>query len=189
MTPKNPRTQTLIDETMLMMRVVMNVEEVGDCWEWTGSVTKDTGHPIIHMRQPVQGMPRTGCMTVRRLVFMLNGGTLVPRLPIDCKCGNRLCVNPAHLVQSSIQKIAQRAAKNADQTGAWKSEDRRRRISLAKRQKAKINLDIARDIRMSPESGPVLAERYGIDKSLVSSIKRGVIWRDYSSPFAGLGAR
>jgi hypothetical protein len=182
--PKNPRTQTLIDETMLMMRVVMNIEEVGDCWEWTGAVG-NTGHPIIHLRQPIEGMPRKGCALVRRFVFMLNGGKLVDRKPLDCKCGNKLCVNPAHIKQSTTSKVAKRAAQN----GAWKGEARARRISAAKRAKSKLNIELAREIRLSPESGPVLAARYGVDKSLVNNIKRGTIWRDYSTPFAGLGAR
>jgi hypothetical protein len=182
--PKNPRTQTLIDETMLMMRVVMNIEQVGDCWEWTGAVGH-TGHPIINLRQPIDGLPRKGCTLVRRFVYMLAGHTLIPRKPIDCRCNNKLCVNPAHLFQSSSAKVAQKAA----QAGAWKGEARARKISAKKRAKAKINFEIASEIRLSPESGPVLAARYGVDKSLVNNIKRGTIWRDYSTPFAGLGAR
>lgn len=182
--PKNPITQTLIDETMLMMRVVMNIEEVGNCWEWTGAVG-NTGLPIINLRQPIEGIPRKGCCLVRRFVYMLAGHNLIPRKPIDCRCNNRLCVNPDHLFQSSIKKVAQKAAK----AGAWKGEARSRKISAAKRKNAKININIAREIRLSTEPGPVLAAKYGIHKSQVNNIKRGVAWRDYSTPFVGLGAR
>lgn len=181
---ENPRTQTLVDETMLMMRVVMNVEQVGNCWEWTGA-TSSTGHPIINLRQKIDGMPRTGCNLVRRFVYMLNGGELKHRQPIDCRCSNKLCVNPAHLFQSTSQKVAKKAAKR----GMWSGEARSRKISAKKRQQSKLNPSIAADIRLSNESGPILAERYGVNKSLVNSIKRGEIWKDYSSPFAGLGAR
>lgn len=178
----NPRIDTLVKESMLMMRVVMNIEDDGECWMWTGSVTPQ-GHPIIHLRQPVYG--HKGCLTVRRYVFLLTNGFLLPRQPIACKFGEKLCVNPDHLYQSSVSKIAKIAAKN----GAWQGADRAIKISRAKRATAKLDAQKAAEIRMSDESGPVLAERYGVHKSLVNSIKRGVIWREYSSPFAGLGSR
>jgi hypothetical protein len=183
--PKNPRTQTLIDETMLMMRVVMNIEEEGDCWMWTGTTTNKTNLPIINLRHPVPGMPRTGCALVRRFVYVLNGGELKPRQPIDTKCGNKLCVNPAHLFQSTIQKVAKKAAKK----GAWTGEARARKISQAKRKTAKLTMEKATGIRLSSESSADEAARHGVNISVIKSIRRGVIWRDYSSPFAGLGAR
>ena len=178
----NPRIDALIKESMLMMRVVMNIEDDGECWTWTGAVNQQ-GHPIIHLRQPVHG--HVGCLTVRRYVFLLTNGFLLPRQPIGCTCGDKLCVNPAHLYQSSFSKVAKIAAKN----GAWQGQDRAIKISIAKRATAKLDPQKAAEIRMSDESGPVLAERYGVNRSLVNSIKRGLIWRDYSSPFAGLGAR
>jgi hypothetical protein len=181
---KNPQTKTLVNETMLMMRVVMHVEDDGDCWEWTGA-TSSTGHPIINVRQDVPGMPRKGCHLVRRLVRVLDGHEITAREPIGCRCNNKLCVNPAHLFQSSVAKVAQKAAK----AGAWTGAARARKISAKKRANAKINFEIASEIRLSTDSGPVLAERFGVHKSLVNSIKRGVVWRDYSTPFAGLGAR
>jgi hypothetical protein len=178
----NPRIDTLVKESMLMMRVVMNIEDDGECWTWKGAVNH-AGHPIIHLRQSVFG--HKGCFTVRRYVFLLTNGFLLPRQPIGCTCGDKLCVNPAHLFQSTVSKVAKLAAKN----GAWQGQDRAIKISRAKRATAKLDAEKAMEIRCSEESGPVLAARYGIDRSLVNSIKRGKVWRDYSSPFAGLGAR
>ena len=167
---------------MLMMKVVTQIEDDGECWIWTGSVSQQ-GHPIIHFRQPIYG--HKGCMTVRRYVWLLQYGVLRPREPIGCTCGEKLCVNPAHLFQSSAQKVAKLAAKR----GAWKGLDRAIKISVAKRATGKLDIDKAREIRLSEEPGPVLAERYGVNKSLINNIKRGNVWKDYGNPFAGLGAR
>ena len=39
---------------------------------------------------------------------------------------------------------------------------------------------------MSTESGPALADRYGVNRSLINRIKRGDAWKDYTNPFGGL---
>ena len=52
-----------------------------------------------------------------------------------------------------------------------------------------MTLEMAREVRASNESGPVLAKRYGVDRSLIGSIRRGEVWKDYSNPFDGLGMR
>ena len=179
---KNPRIETLVAESLLMMRVVDKIDDDGECWMWAGALSNE-GHPIIHLRQPVYG--HTGCLTVRRFVWLLTHGILQPRAPIGCTCGEKLCVNPAHLYQSTVSKVGKIAAKN----GAWKGRDRAIKISMTKRASAKLDIEKAREIRLSLESGPALAARYGVHKSLINGIKRGTVWRDHSSPFAALGAR
>ena len=124
---------------------------------------------------------------MRRVVLALDGRPAGPRQPVAPTCGERACVNPAHLVRSSIRQVAQRAAK----AGAFSTPLRAARIAAGKRasHQAKLTADQARQIRESLESGPVLALRYGVDKSMINNIKRGQAWRVYGSPFAGLGAR
>ncbi len=61
------------------------------------------------------------------------------------------------------------------------------KIAVAKRaQTGKITLDDARQIRTSDEPVKVLAERYGLSKDRIYRIRRGLAWREYSNPFAGL---
>lgn len=164
---------TLVQDTLELMVIIDRTEPSDDCLLWTGATS--SGHPIYKPHG-------CDCTLVRRAVFHLNGGMLLPRKPLDSRCGERLCINPAHLYASTISRIAKKAAA----LGAWKGLDRRIRISMAKRQTAKLTMEKAREIRNSPETGPVLAARYGVDKSLINNIKRGVIWRDYANPWMQL---
>ena len=97
-------------------------------------------------------------------------------------CDERRCVNPAHLVASSISEIAAKAGAR----GAFSSLARGAKIAAARRTKGKLTIDEARVIRMSDESSPVLALRYGVNKSVINGIKAGTRWRDYANPFQAL---
>lgn len=150
--------------------------EVGDCMEWQGYSTNNVPQ-VFHDGK---------IYAVRRLILLLSGKVLKPGDHASCRCGNRLCVKPEHIVhrnrtqhasamgKSPVRKELQRSAKLAD---------------FAREHRAKLTMEIAREIRCSSESGQVLADRFGVHRSLVSRIRRGQMWRDFSSPFAGLGAR
>jgi hypothetical protein len=152
-------------------------EEVGECWIWQGGVS-GTGYPIMK----ASGY-KSGCQLVRRVVVELSGRELKPRQPIAASCGDKMCCNPDHLKLSTWSLIGKRAAKD----GAFSGVARANKIAAARRvAHAKLTEDQAREIRLSTESGPVLAERYGINRSRVNAIKRGEAWKDYSSPWRGL---
>jgi hypothetical protein len=162
------------EDLELLTRMLEKVDEIGDCLIWNGAVTS-TGHPQIK----VWGC---GCKLARREMFRIVKGNLTPRIPIATKCDERGCINPDHLVESTISAISRKAAKR----GAWKSMTRSAKIAAKKRAKGKLTMEQAREIRMSSESGPVLALRYGVNKSLVNGIKAGRNWKDYSNPFQQL---
>lgn len=151
--------------------------EEGDCWVWRGSTTGQ-GYPTM---KP----PGCGCSMVRRVAIELTGVNLKPRQPVVTTCGERLCVNPAHLKPSTTAAVAKAAAAR----GAFSTPLRGARIAAAKREKGKLSMDIARDIRVSTDSSRALAELYGVHQSLISRVRAGISWRDYSNPFAGLAAR
>ena len=163
-----------IDETLQMMALLDRAEECGECLLWMGALS-DQGHPIY---KPY-GKP---CTTVRRGMFELNGGKLVRRKPIDTTCGEKLCINPDHLFQSTIRNVAKRAAKR----GAFSGLAKGAKIAEKRRGTMKLTIEQAREIRLSIESGPVLALRYGVNKSLINGIKAGRAWKEYSTPWAGL---
>lgn len=169
--------QELVTQTLELMALIERTEELADCHLWTGSTTRG-GYPTY---KPFG----CGCTLVRRRVFALNGGTLVPRVPLEMTCDEKLCINPAHMRASNTARIAQKAAAR----GAWTGKVRASKIAASKRARhAKLTIEIAREIRLSTETGTVLAARHGVDRSLINGIKAGTRWRDYSSPFAGLMA-
>jgi len=63
-----------------------------DCWIWQGQVTED-GY----------GMKSVGgkCISAKRWMWMVLFGSIPPSMVISSKCGNRLCVNPHHLVMQT----------------------------------------------------------------------------------------
>jgi len=157
-----------------LMSLADRAVEDNNCYLWDGAVT-ESGHPIYKPHG-------CGCTLVRRRVFELCGDDLKPRVPIDTRCGNKECINRAHLFQSSSSAIGKKAAKR----GAFSSLSRRIKIAATKRKKGKLTPEMAEEIRNSSESGPVLALKYGVDKSLINNIKRGKAWQNYASPWAAL---
>jgi hypothetical protein len=178
--PKNPKparilTSVLVAETLELMRILdSTIEEATNCIIWTGATTK-TGHPIIKKH----GGP---CCLVRREVYRLCVGELVFRKPLITKCGHRGCINPKHILRSTTKDIARLAAKH----GAWKTLARAAKIAATKRLKGKLTMAKANEIRMSSESGPALARRYGVDRSLIIGIKNGKNWKDHLNPYGSL---
>ncbi len=154
-------------------------EEVGRCWIWQGTVSV-SGYPIAK----AAGV-RSGCILVRRLAVELDGRPAKPRQPVLASCGERLCCNPACLAPSTSSAVGKAAAK----AGAWKTIARRAKIAKAKRANSKLTPEIVTEVRTSPESSRVIAKRLGINRRRIVDIRNGRAWIDYSSPFAGLGAR
>lgn len=148
-------------------------EEVGDCWIWQRA-TCATGYPIMTIARR--------CHLVRRIAVEASGRALKPRQPVGSRCGDKLCVNPDHLFPSTTAAIARKAAR----AGAFSAPTRGAKIAQARRGTMKLTQEQVREIRASTESGPALALRYGVNRSLVQRIRSGNAWRDYASPFAGL---
>jgi hypothetical protein len=162
---------------MTLDEIKSRCNEVGECWIWNSTLSNN-GYPIVK----VDGR----CQLVRRIAYRHKpfAKELAPRQPVVAGCDQRLCVNPACLTASSVAQVSKIAGKAGKLSGLAKSV----KIAMSKRKTAKLNMDIARVIRMSTETGPVLAARYGIDKALVNRIKSGGAWKDYSNPFMGLMA-
>lgn len=146
------------------------------CWVWKKSLTP-TGQP--QMKHPNE--KRT--VTVRRIAYEASGKKLQPRNPVRATCIEPLCVNPRHLKQMTMQEQCKQVAAK----GGWKGAARIAKMANTKRKtQGKLSMEKAQEIRASDESIDVLAERYGVNRSLILRVRRGIGWQEFNSPFAGL---
>lgn len=161
----------------------MNIEnikartiEVGECWEWQGCFTK-SGIPIMYHEGE-----RT---TVRRVVYQLKYGKKAPQtFVVSTSCGNYRCVCENHIRSVPRAKMLEKTRANTNHAlRAAKIAETKRRTE-AKLTPAQVQM-----IRESGESNIALASQLGVHHSLLSAIRNGKAWVDYSNPFAGLGAR
>lgn len=147
--------------------------EVGDCWEWQG-----------YLGNKVPSVSHDGKMTsVRKLFSDLMGrgykagGFFIP------VCNNVICVNPEHTRHYTQKQFLARAAKRASN-----SPTRAIKIQIYKRATAsKLNETKAAEIRASDRPSRELAKVYGVDKSLICKIRKGLAWVNLSgNPFGAL---
>ena len=159
----------------VLERVRKLSDDVGECWEWRGFVETRGRVPIMKV-----GNRST---TVRRAVAVATG-RLEPRSKnrAVAKCNNWRCVNPAHVIVVTHATANKRACEKLLQKRPLLA----RKIAVARRRTAKLNLQLAQQIRDAEGPYRLISAQFGISKSTVSDIKTGRIWRDYSSAFGNL---
>jgi len=150
--------------------------EEGDCRLWTGYIGNNTPQ-VSHEKKMVM---------VRRLILKLKGKRVARADHVGTTCGVCGCVEPSHIQQRTRRE-------HSSLMGLSPNRNRLARAAKmakhARENRAKLSIEIAREIRASDESGPVWAARLGITRGLVSRIRRGQAWREFGgNPFAGLGA-
>ena len=152
--------------------------EVGDCWEWQGPYTYNGKNPIVRHKGKA--------VTARRLALQLSGEKMREKTQVLPTCDNHRCINPEHLRQySSSDCMKIQGAK-----GLMSDQVRSAKIAAAKRaQMAKLTIEQVREIRQRTTTIVQAAEKYGVHPSKISLIRRHQIWREHSTPWAGLGAR
>lgn len=157
-------------------QIMARCRTCGDCIEQiTNAKTEHAKrYPMFH-HESVQ-------YNLRRTLYLLVRGHLEPSRRLAPDCGNPYCINPDHQLALTEKQKSKRAAKN----GAFSRPARNAKIAEAKRKNAVLTLEIAREIRVSEESGPVLAQRYGVNRSLITRIRAAKCWIDYRNPFSGL---
>ena len=129
-------------------------EVVDGCWEYTG--------PLNSEGYPNTGANRTG----HRLSYEHHIGPIPEGLMVCHSCGNRKCINPAHLYAGTAKQNYYDRYKHGSKVGMQGDEN----------PKAKITADTARTIRNSTMPLREAAEVFGVSVSTISSIRTGRTW-------------
>ncbi len=160
---------------MSLHLIKLRCKEIGECWEWATPLTSEATRRYPSMR--LNGK----VINPRRVAYEFYRGRLLkPEEKLTPICDNPYCLNPEHMKVQSLTQALQRAGRLGKLSAVSA-----KKLAVA-RQRAKLDLQAAREIRLSDESGPVLAARYGVDKSMISAVRLGKCWIDYTNPFAGL---
>lgn len=143
--------------------------------------TDDCGCMLWNGAHNHTGQPKIRNESARRVVWEMKYGPIPDGMLVSVDCNHVNCLK--HLILSTRAEVLRRANASAD-VRARKSLGNAR---SARKRLGKINMDIAREIRASAETGKNIAARLNVSPSLVSLVRRGKSWREATaSPFAGL---
>jgi hypothetical protein len=146
--------------------------EVGDCLEWQGYRNEN-------------GTPSTsGSGSVRRSVWRHYKGEIPKGKCVTVgECDNKLCLNIEHLRLASKREIVRRSGKQGLFSGVLRAQH----ISATRRQQSShLTQERVDQIRACDQPAKVSAELHGVKLMHWYKIRAGAVWKDYSSPFAGL---
>jgi hypothetical protein len=143
------------------------VTETG-CWLWLGCVDGN-GYGLV--------MEKRVCKRAHRASWEKSVGTIPAKMQILHRCDTPRCVNPGHLfIGSNADNVADKVMKRRQARGS----DLGKRIAGEKNGHSKLTKADADLIRSSSERGVVLASRFKISQSVVSEIRTGKMWKEYT---------
>lgn len=148
------------------------MEQVGECVEWGGPYMGKT--PIAYApRDYLYPGSTQSRHSLRSILYTLDTGERLPDgFVVRQKCRNSRCVSSEHRVVLSRTKQSKEQAKRGEL-----STPARKAASLRLgRERAKLTLEQAKEIRYSGLSSQHEADKHGITKSAVNAIRRGDLW-------------
>jgi hypothetical protein len=161
------RAQTGIEQSDAL-RFWKSVEASGDCWLWTASTNGKYGQIYFN-----GDLIHTHCFS-----YMLHNGPIPDGLIVRHTCDNPLCVNPNHLLVGTY----------ADNTADMMRRGRARYVSHPGETngRAKLTGQQVEEIRIGYTGkfgeAAKLARRYGVAKTTISKILRGLSWIENTAP-------
>lgn len=133
----------------------------GDCWEWQGMINNKNGYGYMYYKGRTQ--------QVHRLSYAYyNQGADMEGKDVRHTCDNRRCMNPSHLLLGSRKE---NMADAIERDRLLRGEDRWN-SKLTRQQVLEIKQLLANGKLTQQE----IADKYGVTRSCVSKIKRGLTW-------------
>lgn len=124
-------------------------------------------------------------VNIRKLVVLAAGGRVIEGGFFGSCCETPRCIAEGHIRQRNRKQHGQ----HFGALGVYSATGKVARMAATKRAKSKLDDEKVAAIRASDKSSMALSKEYGVAASYITSIKAGKLWKNYSSPFAGLGAR
>jgi hypothetical protein len=117
---------------------------------------------------------------VRRAIWEDLHGQIAEGEVIRMTCETVNCVHPDHMELTTYRKIA----KDCGKQGLMSGKTRSAKIAATKQSKySTLTKEQVIEIKNSPQTGRHFAKKYCISENLVSKIRTGKTWKDWSNPF------
>lgn len=161
----------------LVQSVLDRSVEEGDCRLWTKAKDRQ-GNPLMRHGDNQH--------RVQNVIWKAAGNELPATHRLIMKCKNKDCILLEHMVR--VDRTV--PFKIAAAEGKWSGPARAAKLAKSARERiGMFEPDDIIKIRASELTNVELANEYGCNKSSIAQIRRHLTYKDYSSPFAGLGAR
>ena len=122
---------------------------------------------------------------IRKLIAMERGDRMIKGAVFGCSCLTQKCIAPDHIRQRNRSQHGEFFGA----LGAYSGPLKIAKMAATKRAKSKLDDEKVAEIRASSKTAKQLSAEYGVAASYITSIRAGNLWKSYSNPFSGLGAR
>jgi len=158
LTPEEQAAQQEAYRRKTVLRLYDKISYSGDCWLWKGSLRKDGYGSVVYKGR---------LSLAHRVSFSVFYSAFNPELDVLHKCDNPACINPLHLYLGT----------HLDNMRDRKLRNRGNQPKGSKRVNAKLTEDKVVAIKRDTRTHKAIAFSYGVDETLISQIKRGIIWK------------
>lgn len=156
------------------LKLRCKIDELTDCWIWSMSTYAKSGLPIVHARYPWEPDVKHKTTGRRAALQFKIGKPLGRGWFVWSTCGNSACCNPDHAEFGDTEAFGEAARRYGWHKNSPAHVAANRKNVTAQR---RLTEQQANEIRLSSLSIAKLAAIYGVGKTTIADIKRGVRYR------------